>query len=96
MGLSVLLLWKHVQTGLCHFIDNNGEFFFRSFNVTQIRVRREEEEVRNGQMKGRKRVKEIILPLILFRILRSLIWNFGGESFWKMATLTEKKKWGQF
>lgn len=62
----------------------------RSFNVTQVRVRREEEEVRNVQIKGRKRVKEIVLPLILFRNLRSLIWNFGGEMFWKMATLTEK------
>ena len=62
----------------------------RSFNVTQVRVRREEEEVRNVQIKGRKRVKEMILPLIIFRILRLLIWNFGGEMFWKMTTLTEK------
>jgi hypothetical protein len=44
-------------------------------------------------MKERKRAKEIILPLILFRILRSLIWNFGGGSFLKMTTLTEKN-WG--
>jgi len=44
-------------------------------------------------MKGRKIVKEIILSLILFRILRSLIWNFGGGSFWKMTMLTENKIW---